>query len=113
MMETVETSELRTEMPNDFSGTNTERIDKLVAAVIEMRTTLRIFAVATTIFAPMMMGLISFFVVQTFTSAAQIAKSSDQTSAQIAKVSDQIAAMRSDYVKLAERLDRLERPTRP
>ena len=32
-------------MAVDFSGTNTEKIDKLVATIIELRTTLRLCAV--------------------------------------------------------------------
>ncbi len=89
-------------MSADFSGTNSEKIDKLVATTIELRTTLRICFAVIGVGFPLMVGLLAFLVVQSFS-----------TSAKFDRLSDQIAATRSDYIRLAERIERLERPSRP
>ena len=51
-------------MSTDFSGTNSEKIDKLVVATIELRTTLRICFAIIGIGFPMMIGLLTFLVIQ-------------------------------------------------
>ncbi len=89
-------------MPIDFSGTNTEEIDKLSVSTIEFRTTLRICLAFVGIGFPLTVGLLTFLVAQSFS-----------TSAKVDRLSDQMATVRYDFVRLAERQERLERSTRP
>ena len=89
-------------MSTDFTGTNPEKIDKLVATVIELRTTIRICFAIIGIGFPLMIGLLTFLVVQSFSSSSKIDR-----------LNDQISAVRGDYARLADRLDRLERGGRP
>ena len=89
-------------MSTDISGTNSDKIDKLVATTVELRTTTRICFAVLRIGFPLMVGLLAFLVAQ-----------SSRTSAKVDRMSDQIASIRSDYIRLAERQDRLERPNRP
>lgn len=89
-------------MAGDFSGTNSEKIDKLITATIELRTTMRICFAVIGISLPLMVGLLTFLVVQSFS-----------TSAKVDRLSDQITSVRSDFVRLADRQDRLERTARP
>jgi hypothetical protein len=93
-------------MASDFSGTNSEKIDKLVAAIIELRTTMRLCFAIIGIGFPLIIGLLTFLVVQSFSTSAKVDRLSD-------RMSDQISAMKSDYEKLSQRIDRLERPGRP
>jgi hypothetical protein len=87
---------------SDFTGTNTDKIDKLVANVIELRVTLRICLTVIGVGFPIMMGLLTFLVVQSFNNSAKVDR-----------LTEQIAAVRSDYSRLADRLEKLERPSRP
>ncbi len=89
-------------MSTDFTGSNSDKIDKLVATIVELRTTLRICFAVVGIGFPLMVGLLTFLVAQSFS-----------TSAKVDRLSDQIASTRNDYVRVAERMDRLERPARP
>jgi uncharacterized membrane protein YbhN (UPF0104 family) len=84
-------------MAPDFTGTNTEKIDKLVATIIDLRTTLRICFATIGVGFPVTVGLLTFLVVQSFSTASKVDR-----------LNDQIAIVRSDYARLAERLDRLE-----
>lgn len=90
-------------MASDFTGTNTEKIDKLVATVIELRITLRIclgFILGLTgVGLPLMVGLLTFLVVQSFSTAAKVEK-----------LNDPISIIKSDLGKVTERLDKLDRP---
>ena len=89
-------------MSSDFTGTNSEEIDKLVATVIELRTTPRTGFPILGISFPMMIGLLSHLVVQSFS-----------TSAKVDRMADQIAVLRSDQDRLADRFDRIEKGNRP
>lgn len=79
-------------MASDFTGTNTEKIDKLVASIIELRTTLRICFGIIGVGFPLMIGLLTFLVVQSFSTAAKVDRLNDQ------------------IVTINERLSKLERP---
>lgn len=59
-------------MSTDFTGTNSEKIDKLVATIIELRTTLRICFTIIGIGFPLMVGLLTFLVVQSFSTASKV-----------------------------------------
>ncbi len=87
-----------TAMATDFTGTNTEKIDKLVTTVIELRATLRLtFGVIVTVF-PLLVGLISFLVLKTF-----------DTSAKLDRLTDQISHLEKRLDDVTERLNRAER----
>ena len=60
-------------MAIDITGTNTEKIDKLAAAVIELRTTGRIVAFALVLLVPIMAGGIGYLVSQNGATAARLA----------------------------------------
>lgn len=75
-------------MASDFSGRNTEKIDKLIAAVIELRTTVRSCLGVIAIGLPLIISLLAFLVLQSFATAAKVDR-------------------------LSERLDRLEWTSRP
>jgi tetrahydromethanopterin S-methyltransferase subunit G len=87
---------------SDFTGSNTEKIDKLVATIIELRTTLRFCFAIIGIGFPFMIGLLTFLVVQSFS-----------TSSKVDRLSDQISMMKTDYERLSQRLEKIERPSRP
>ena len=89
-------------MSIDFSGINSDKIDKLVVRIIVLRTTLRICFAVIGLGFPLMIGLPTFLVVQSFSTAAKIDR-----------LDDQITAARGDYSRLTERVDRLERTGRP
>lgn len=65
-------------MATDFAGTNTERIDKVVGAVIELRTTVRLCLAAVGVGLPLIIGLLTFLVAQSFSTAAKVDRLSDR-----------------------------------
>jgi hypothetical protein len=81
----------------DFAGTNTEKIDKLVATVIELRTTLRICLGVIGITFPLLLGLITFLVVKSF-----------DTSAKLDRLTDQVTRMDRRIDEVSDRLNKLE-----
>ena len=89
-------------MSTDFTGSHSDKIDKLVATIVALRPTVRICFAIIGIGFPLMVGLLTFLVAQSFS-----------TSSKVDRLSDQIAATRKDDTRLAERLDCLERPGRP
>lgn len=89
-------------MATDFTGTNTEKIDKLVATTIELRTTLRLCFGIIGVGFPLMIGLLTFLVVQSFSTASKVER-----------LTDQIVTMKSDFERMNERLNQLERGRQP
>lgn len=89
-------------MSIDSSGTSSDKIDKLIATTIELRTTLRICFAVVGVGLPLVIGLLTFLVTQSFS-----------TSAKVDRLGDQMATIRNDYARLAERRERLERSPRP
>lgn len=65
-------------MSTDFTGANSEKIDKLVATLVELRTTPRICLGIIGIGFPMMVGLLTFLVVQSFGTSSKIDRLNDQ-----------------------------------
>ena len=57
---------------DDFTGTNTERIDKLIVAVVELRTTVRLLLTLVWVTLPLIVGLQVFLVVQSFRTEAKL-----------------------------------------
>lgn len=66
------------DMTTDFTGTNTEKIDKLVASIVELRTTVRLCLAAVGVGVPLMIGLLTFLVVQSFSTAAKLDRVGDR-----------------------------------
>ncbi len=85
-------------MADDFSGTNSEKIDKLVQTVIELRTTLRLCFALIGFGFPLMVSLLAFLVLQSFSTAAKVDR-----------INDQVSNARGDYERLNERVYKLER----
>ena len=65
-------------MATDLTGTNTEKVDKLVGAIVEMRTTVRLCLAAIGIGVPLMIGLLTFLVTQSFSTAAKVDRVGDR-----------------------------------
>ena len=73
-------------MSVDFTGANTEKIDKLIVAVVELRTMVRLATAVITIVLPMVVGLLVFLVVQSFHVEARLA----QVEARLARVESRL-----------------------
>jgi hypothetical protein len=65
-------------MATDFSGTNTERIDKVVTVLVEVRTTVRLCLAAVGVGMPLVIGLLAFLVLQSFSTSAKVDRLSDR-----------------------------------
>lgn len=65
-------------MATDFAGTNTEKVDKLIGAVVELRTTVRLCLAAVGLGMPLMIGLLTFLVVQSFSTSAKVDRLGDR-----------------------------------
>ena len=65
-------------MATDFVGTNTEKVDKVVGAVIELRTTVRLCLAAVGLGMPLIIGLLTFLVVQSFSTATNVERLGDR-----------------------------------
>ena len=89
-------------MSGDFTGTDSGKIDKLVAAMVEIKAALRfclmIVGFGFGIGFPLMVGLLTFLVTQSFS-----------TSAKVDRLADRIGVVRDDHTRITDRLDRLER----
>lgn len=53
-------------MADDFTGTNTEKIDKLIAAVVEIKATVRVATWLVGLFLPLLVAVLGFLVLKTF-----------------------------------------------
>jgi hypothetical protein len=65
-------------MAIDFAGTNSEKVDKVIGAVVELRTTIRLCLAAVGLGPPLIIGLLTFLVVQSFSTAAKVDRLSDR-----------------------------------
>ena len=62
----------------DFTGTSTDRVDQLIGAMVELRTTVRLCLVAVGVGMPLAIGLLTFLVAQSFGTAAKVDRVSDR-----------------------------------
>jgi hypothetical protein len=85
-------------MAIDLAGTNTEKIEKLVATVIELRTTVRICLGVIGITFPLLLGPMTFLVVKSF-----------DTSAKLDRLTDQMTRMEKRVDEINDRVNKLER----
>lgn len=65
-------------MATDIIKTNTEKVDKLTGAIVEMRTTVRLCLAAIGIGVLLMIGLLTFLVTQSFSTAAKVDRIGDR-----------------------------------
>lgn len=65
-------------MATDFVGTNTEKVGKVVGAVVELRSTIRHCLAAVGIGLPLMIGRLTFLVVQSPSIFAKLDRLTDQ-----------------------------------
>lgn len=84
--------------PTDFSGTNTEKIDKLVTTVIELRATLRFCYYIMGVGLPLVILLVTFLETEVF-----------RTSGKIDRLTDHITSLERQVDGMQTRLERLER----
>ncbi|HEX4589155.1 MAG TPA: hypothetical protein VH120_04460 [Gemmataceae bacterium] len=95
-------------MAIDITGINTEKIDKLAAAVVELRATGRIVAFGMVLLVPIMAGGIGYLISQSSTSAARTAALEERT-AQIEKRFDErFNQIEKRLDQVEKRLDRIE-----
>jgi outer membrane murein-binding lipoprotein Lpp len=85
-------------MAIDFTGTNTEETDKLIAAVVELRTTVRLFLFAVGLGLPLVVGLQVSVVVESFRTTAKL----DQLAEQQAATRTEVQTVRAEVVRLTE-----------
>ncbi len=83
-------------MATDFSGTNTERTDKLVVALVELRTTVRLMLAAVSLVGPVMVGILSFLYVQ-----------ASETNVKLERLYERVDANAARLDRVAEKVDRL------
>lgn len=65
-------------MATDFVGTNSEKVDRVIGAVVELRTTVRLCLAAVGLGMPLIIGLLTFLVVQSFSTAAKVDRLGDR-----------------------------------
>ncbi|MBX9623947.1 MAG: hypothetical protein K2X82_09080 [Gemmataceae bacterium] len=65
-------------MAIDFTGTNSEKVDKVVGAVVELRTTVRLCLAAVGLGLPLVIGSLTFLVAQSFSTAAKVDRLGDR-----------------------------------
>jgi hypothetical protein len=89
-----------------LSGTNTEKIDQLIAAVAPLRTTIRLCLAGVGLLLglglPIVIGLTVFLVTQTF-----------QHSARLERLAERLGRIEKTLDRLDERLGRIEKPAKP
>ena len=89
----------------DFTGTNSEKIDKLVSASIELRTTMRLCMAITGVSFPLLAGLVAFLVVQSFTVSARVDRLTEQsalTAGRVERQGEQLTATAAKVERLSE-----------
>jgi hypothetical protein len=59
-------------MADEFTGTNTEKIDKLIAAVVELKTTVRIGTWLVGLSLPFLVALVTVLVAKTFEMSSRL-----------------------------------------
>src|SRR4051794_16845171 len=102
-------------MATDFAGTNTERIDKVVGAVIELRTTVRLCLAAVGVGMPLALGLLTFLVAESFGATAKAERLGDRIDAlekKVDRLGDRLDTLEKKVDRLGARLDIIEKQTR-
>lgn len=105
-------------MAIDFTGTNTEKTDKLVTAVVEQRTTLRLFLLAVGLGLPLLVGLQTSVVVELFRTTSKLDRLADQQAdtqaevrtlrTEVGRLAEQQAATQAEVRTVGERIGRVE-----
>ena len=68
-------------MATDFVGTNSEKTDKIIVALVELRTTVRLLLAAVGLGTPLVVGFSAFLVVQSYRAEANLERLSERTGA--------------------------------
>lgn len=98
-------------MATDYTGTNTEKVDKVVGSVVELRTTVRLCLAAIGFGGPFMIGLLTFLVVQSFGTLSKVERLNDRldrVEQKVDKLEQRAERIEQKVEKLEQRLDRLE-----
>lgn len=91
-------------MASEFTGTNTEKIDKLVATIIELRTTLRICFAIISVGFPIIVGLLTFLVAQSLSTTSKVDRLNDQFASGVWPGQSLLAPVGGDAKDRARRL---------
>ena len=67
-------------MASDFTGSSSDKIDKLVTTVVELRTTMRICFAIIGIGFPLMVSLLAFLTLQSLNLSAKFDRLNDRVS---------------------------------
>ena len=100
----------------DFSGTNTEKIDKLVTAVIELRSTLRLCFYIMGVSFPLLVMLFAFLVTEVYKCSGKVDRLMDQSARverDISSINERLTKLDKEVSSVSERLGKLERPKSP
>lgn len=93
-------------MAIDFSGTNTERTDKVVVTLVEVRTTVRLLLAAVGVVGPIIVGILSFLLTQSSATNAKLERLTERSEANAAKLerlAERTEANAAKREQLAER----------
>ncbi len=100
-------------MAIDITGTNTEKIDKLTAALIELRVTGRIIAIVFAIAFPVLVGVETWLLTQSFSvngrlerleeRVGNIDRRLDQLDKRLDRMDERLTRIEAKLDKLAER----------
>ena len=67
-----------TDVGDDFTGTNSEKIDKLIGRVMEMRATLRSIYLIAVLFVPSIIGLFGYLVIHGHSLALRVERQAEK-----------------------------------
>jgi hypothetical protein len=96
-----------------FTGTNTEKIDQLITAVVELRTTVRLCLAAVGLGVPVLLGLTVFLVTKAFDHAARLERLEDRlgrVEKTLTAVEERLGRMEKSLATLEHRLRKLDPP---
>jgi septal ring factor EnvC (AmiA/AmiB activator) len=96
-------------MPDDFTGTNTDKIDKLITAVVEIRTTLRniIWALSTVL--PLLLMFGAYLVVTANANSTKIERLTDRVESMDRQNEKRFDAIDKRFEAIDKRFDGVEK----
>ena len=98
-------------MATDSTGTNTEKVGKVVGSIIELRTTVQLLLAAGGVGLPVTTGLMVFSVTQAFKTEASVDRLSDcveRLETQVASLTGKIGRLDSQSATTAGKIERLD-----
>jgi septal ring factor EnvC (AmiA/AmiB activator) len=103
------------DMADDFTGTNSEKIDRLVSRVLVMEATLRVISRAAVVFVPSIIGLFCYLVINNHTLALRMerqAEKVEQIEKRLDKFEQRLDALEKQQRETNDRLGRIEEQLR-